>query len=49
MKKYLGETGLGKLLSLVKAALDEKADRAEVEAQLGDVASALDEISGEVV
>ena len=40
MKKYLGEAGLGRLLSLIRAALAEKADRSELDEQLGAVAGA---------
>ena len=49
MKRYLGEAGLGRLLSLIRAALAEKADRSELDEQLGAVAGALDEINGEAV
>lgn len=49
MKKYLGEAGLGRLLSLIRAALAEKVDRSELDEQLGAVAGALDEINGEAV
>lgn len=52
MRKYIGENALGKLLALVRAALAEKADQTALEAlsaQVGAVASALDDINGEVV
>lgn len=48
-KKYVGQTGLSKLIALVKAALEEKTDKSYVDGLVGEVARALDDINGEAV